>query len=182
MKREPVFKIETLTKIGIQRIMNDDGFEKLYNNKKLILNPILINEQIFLELIWNNTCLHRFKIVEHTIGQLPVIEQEDGTIRRRSPMLVFCVLGSNGKRYRFLHFQSLPDGRFRIGTRRDLGARYSVDCMSRKQRNSPEKIAIRLQREKRYERKLRRRMFGKNGFFRDREPPPPSCRVNSDDN
>jgi hypothetical protein len=181
MKREPVLKIETLRKIPIQKIINEDGWEKYYNNKKLILNPVLEDEQIFLELIWDNVCLGRFKLEEHTVGQLPYIKQKDGTIRRRSPMLVFCVVGSDNKRYRFLYFRSFPDGRFVIGTRHDLGARYSVDCMSRKQRNSPERIAMRLQREKRYERKLRRRMFGKNGFFRDREPPPPSCRVNSED-
>jgi hypothetical protein len=180
MQRDKVLKIESLAKIRIQQVMNDDGWEKYFNNQKIILNPVLINEQTFLELIWNNMCLGRFRVVEHTIGQLPYIKEkkknehgeEEETFRPRSPMLLFCVLGADGKRYRALYFQALPDGRFLIGTRTDLHARYTAWCLSRKQRNSPEKIAMRLAREKKYERKLRRRMFGKNGFFRDRNNNP----------
>jgi hypothetical protein len=171
MKRAaPVLKIETLTKIGIQRIMNDDGFEKYYNNHKIILNPVLIKDQTFLELICNNVCLKRFKIEEYIPGQLPYIKQKDGTIRRRSPMLVFCVVGSDNKRrYRFLYFQRLDADHFRMGTRHELGARYSVDCMSRKQRNSPERMAVRVAKqrklEKRFERRLRKQTLWQDGFI-----------------
>jgi hypothetical protein len=181
MKREPVLKIESLRKIPIQKIINDDGFEKLYNNHKIILNPVLIHNQTFLELICNDRCLKRFRIEEHTVGQLPYIREKNAageeTIRRRSPMLVSCVVGSNNRRYRYLYFQGLDADHFRLGTRHDLGARYSVDCMSRKQRNSPERMAVRVAKqrklEKRFERRLRKQALWQDGFIPPPPPPPP---------
>ena len=122
---------------------------------ELQLKPVVMNrDQIYIELIRDRECCRRWKVGEQTIPQLPVIRLRDGTIRRRSPALVFYVFGEDGKRYRYLYFRLLPNSQFLVATRTDMQARYASNCRSRKQRmQTPEAI---LAKEKRYLRRLRR--------------------------
>jgi hypothetical protein len=135
--RDKVLKIESLIKIRVQEIIKNDGWERknYFGIQELRLNPVLLNDnQIYIELIWDNVCLGKWRVAEQTIPQLPVIRLKDGSIRNRSPTMVFYVLGSDGRKYRYLYFRSLPNSRFLVGARADLQARYASSCMSRKQR------------------------------------------------
>jgi hypothetical protein len=152
--RDKVLKLNSLLKIRVQDIMNNDGWEKkdFFQLKPVIIN----NEQIFIELLRDNICLGRWKVVEKNITQASMIHLSDGGIKRRLPMMVFYVVGGDGKKYRYLYFRTLPNQQFLVATRYDHKARYASNCRSRNQRNSPEAIAIRLRRDKRHERKIRK--------------------------
>jgi hypothetical protein len=43
---------------------------------------------------------------------------------------VYYLIGSNGRRYRYLYLLALPGDNFRIGTREDHGAVYTSSCYS----------------------------------------------------
>src|SRR3974377_1194919 len=112
--RDKVLKLESLTKIRVQEIMNNDGWERknYFGIRELQLNPVLSHDQMYIELIRDDACLGRWRVGEQIIPQLPIIRLPDGSIRRRSPMMAFMVEGRDGRRYRFLYFRSLPNNQF----------------------------------------------------------------------
>jgi hypothetical protein len=104
----------------------------------------------------------RFDVFEHHIAHLPHKQRKNAagedTIERRSPMRVYTVVDTKiWKKYRYVYFRSYSNGDFDLGTRDFLGAKWSSHCTSRKQRVSPEAIAARKEREKKYERRIRKR-------------------------
>jgi hypothetical protein len=144
--RDNVLKIESLIKIRVQEILNNDGWERrnYFGIKELKLSPVPNNDKLYIELIHDGICFRKWRVAEQTVPQLPVIalkpdedhpEDEPPRIKRRSPMLAFFVIGANGRKHRYLYFWLLPhQQQFLIGTRSELNARYASSCMSRKQR------------------------------------------------
>jgi hypothetical protein len=97
---------------------------------------------------------------QDTHGHLPIIKIKDkpgypkDRIKRRSPMMVFFVIGSDNKKYRHLYLQYFPDHSFKVGTRTELKVRYQSTCRSQWQRTkSPSALADQFVREKRAERR-----------------------------
>lgn len=162
MKKQTVLTLEdgNLIRIRVQDVVNDDGFLKTnwFGIKRFELKPT--GESI--ELLRDHEHLGAWKLSALDIRQLlPLFNKEDGSFRtNRSPPMAFMVHGSDGRRFRYLYFRALSDGRFHIGTRTDIGIRYMSNCLSKRQRKQNEilklKRLIRKRRLERKERKLRK--------------------------
>ena len=175
MKKQKVLTLEDgkLIKIRVQSILNDDGFLKTnwFGIKRFELRP---NDE-YIELLRDHEPLGAWKLSALDIPQLPpLLNKEDGSFQRnRSPAMAFMVHGSDGRRFRYLYFRALSDGRFHIGTRTDIGIRYMSNCLSRRQRKENEilklKRLIRKRRVERKERKTQRLLRGELQRQQDRK-------------
>lgn len=175
MKKQKVLTLEdgNLIKIRVQQIVDDDGFLKTnwFGIKRFELKP---NEE-YIELLRDHEHLGAWKLSCLDIPQLPpLLNEEDGSFQRnRSPAMAFMVHGSDGRRFRYLYFRALSDGRFHIGTRTDIGIRYMSNCLSGRQRKENEilklKRLIRKRRVERKERKTQRLLRGELQRQQDRK-------------
>jgi hypothetical protein len=160
--KDRVLKPANLIKIRIMDIMNHDGWdrENWRGVGRIELKPIALPDgSIRIQQFSNGVLRGGWNVVEQTIPQLPIIRLRNGTIKRRSPAIVFYVIGSNGKKYRFLYFWALPNGTQHIvGTRNDIGAKYLSKCLSHKQWYGAEAVAARKKRVARRLRRVRRQV------------------------
>src|SRR6516225_6882330 len=178
MKKSPskILKLNdpSLVKLFVQRIVYDDGFER--HNWRGInhieLRPTKDNK---LELWRDGQLLGGWPLVEEPIAQLPPLRNSDGSFKaNRSPPSAHYVIGKDGRRYRHLYFQQLPNAQFTIGTRTDLGLkfRYPNNCLSRKDRvETPDAIVRKIMRERRYRRRERKVLRGANNERLSITPP-----------
>jgi hypothetical protein len=90
-------------------------------------------EQVGSEIIFsiNNVVRHRFSISERII---PPNRLRNGGFVNQDRCFVYYVV-DQGKRYRFLYL-NIQNGKYNIGTRKSLNARYRMTQLSRKQRNA----------------------------------------------
>jgi hypothetical protein len=167
MKKSPskILKLNdpSLVKLFVQRIVYDDGFERHHwrGISHLQLKPTKDDK---LELWRDGILLGSWALIEEAIAQLPPLLNSDGSFKaNRSPPAAHYVIGKDGRRYRHLYFQQLPNAQFTIGTRTDLGLkfRYPNNCLSKTERTqSPEAIVRRIMRERKYRRRERKVLRG----------------------
>jgi hypothetical protein len=152
-KKQKVLRLSdhNLIKIHVQQVFNDDGW--MWQRGRLELCPT----DNGIVLLRDGAASQRWDVHEHHIGQLPQIKMLDGTARNRSPTMQFLVIGHSDRRhYRHLYYNLATDD---VGTRHELGLRYPIHCLSRKQRTeTPEAIVRKLIRERRYARRERKIM------------------------
>ena len=136
--KNPVVKLTdpSLVKLFVQRIVYDNGFERVNwcGIGRIELRPT----HDAIELYRDGQFLGKWRLVEQPIAQLPPL------------------IGADGRRYRHLYFQQLPNQQFMIGTRTDLGLkwRYQYNARSKKQRHeSPDAIIRKIMRDRKYKRR-----------------------------
>jgi len=155
--KNPVVKLTdpSLVKLFVQRIVYDDGFERVNwcGIGRIELRPT----HDAIELYRDRQFLGKWRLVEQPIAQLPPLRNDDGSFKaNRSPPSAFYVIGADGRRYRHLYFQQLPNQQFMIGTRTDLGLkwRYQYNARSKKQRReSSDAIIRKIMRDRKYKRR-----------------------------
>ena len=163
--KNPVVKLTdpSIVKLFVQRIVYDDGFER-HNWRGINHIELRPTKDDKLELWRDGQLLGGWPLVEEPIAQLPLLRNSDGSFKaNRSPPFAHYVIGKDGRRYRHLYFQQLPNAQFTIGTRTDLGLkfRYPNNCLSKIERTqSPEAIVRRIMRERKYRRRERKVLRG----------------------
>jgi hypothetical protein len=137
-------KVEQLRNIPIQQLVYSGSWMRMIANTKIELKHV---ENGIILLINDVLQPVRWQVYERRIR---------GDISHRGGFIpddkswVYYVWGNDRRRYRYLCLMSLPDGRFRIGTRHDFGAVYTSSCYSRRQRKiARECRLIRLTRRQR---------------------------------
>jgi hypothetical protein len=155
-------RVEDLIRISIKEVIYTGSWERKIGNTTIELVHTIDGIKLFVDRRLQPVC---WKIYERTVkGKL----QNGGYIPSDRGWYYYC-FANNGRRYKHLYLLSLPDNRFRIGTRNDFGALYASSCRSKFQRTLyQEALLISLSKRKR-ERKIawrnelrRRRRVPKN--------------------
>jgi|SRR6516165_8393576 len=126
--KNKVLKVEELRKIPIQDLVYSGSWVRTIGNTRIEL----IHVQHGIRLLVNDVLQPvRWQIYERKIA---------GDISYRGGFIpadkcwVYYLIGSDGRRYRYLYLLALPGDHFRIGTREDHGAVYTCSCYSHRQR------------------------------------------------
>lgn len=149
MKRQKVLTFEScgLLKIRVQDVVENDGWKFGRFELRPTEERIELYKNDEYQKCWRLSCLE--------IPQLPpILNREDKSFKcNRSPAMVFMIYGKDGLRYRYLY----SDGQLYFDTRTDLGIRYTINCLSRRQRKEDEIIKLkRLVRRNKWLRKERK--------------------------
>jgi hypothetical protein len=143
-------KVEQLLTIPIQELCYSGSWIRKIGNTKIELRHTAEGIVLFVDEMKEPV---RWAVYERTIrGD---ISHRGGYIPQGKAW-VYYVYGSDGRRYKYLNMLTLPDQRFRIGTRRDFGAVYTRDCYSKRQRKIYlESRLVRLTAQQRRKRRMR---------------------------